>query len=107
MSDELTPEELQDAADEAEAAQWLRDNGYARLVSPSSIEVLDTVPPPGLGRWNWICPGTAFEFPNCAAIEWELLGAELRVVDREVRGLTNDEDIAYTAGLREARGRLN
>lgn len=45
--------------------------------------------------------------PDCTNIDRELVGAEMRLVDREVPGLYDDEDRAHVYELRRARGRLN
>ena len=97
-----TPEQHQDWA-ESEAE--LYDQGYRPRTT--SIEVLDTVPPAGLGRWGWICTESHFELANSNTIERELTAAELRLVAREVIGLDDDEDRAHVYELRRARGRLN
>ena len=91
--------------DWAAAEQELYDQGY-RPAQPV-CELIATVSPPGIDRWNWICTESNFEYPNCATIERELLGAELRLTDREARGLDDDEDRAGIFELRRARGRLN
>lgn len=50
---------------------------------------------------------SGFELPDCTTIDRELLGAELRLADREVRGLDDDEDRTAVYELQRARGRLN
>lgn len=65
------------------------------------------MPPAGIDRWGWICTESNFELSDCAAIERELLAAEMRLADREVRGFDDDEDRAGVYELRRARGRLN
>ncbi|MFI7531630.1 hypothetical protein [Nocardia salmonicida] len=97
-----TPEQHQDWAD---AEQELYEQGY-RPAQPV-CELIATVPMPGIDRWGWVTTESNFELLNCTAIERELLAAELRLVDREVRGLDDDEDRAGVYELRRARGRLN
>ncbi|MFF0547268.1 hypothetical protein ACFYTF_30995 [Nocardia thailandica] len=97
-----TPEQHQDWAD-AEAELYAQ--GYRPRAN--DIEVLDTVAPAGIGRWGWICTESNFELPDCTTIDLALTAAELRLADREVRGLADDEDRAAVAELRRARGRLN
>ncbi|MBF6411458.1 hypothetical protein [Nocardia farcinica] len=89
--------------DWADAKQELDDQGYRSRLT--EIEVLDTMPAPGIDRWPWICTESNFDLPDCAAIDRELLAAELRLVDREVRGRDDDEDRARVHELRRARGR--
>ncbi|MFI1241441.1 hypothetical protein [Nocardia salmonicida] len=97
-----TSEQHQDWAD---AETELYDSGYR---PPQPVcELLATVPPVGLDRWGWICTESNFEMANCDTIERELLAAEMRLADREVRGLDDDEDRAGVYELRRARGRLN
>ncbi|MEU3010104.1 hypothetical protein [Nocardia asteroides] len=70
-------------------------------------ELLDTIPPARLDKWTWICTESNFELPNCTTIDREITVAELRLADREVRGLADDEDRATVDELCRARGRLN
>ncbi|MGW5441633.1 hypothetical protein [Nocardia asteroides] len=44
---------------------------------------------------------------DCTTIDQEITVAELRLADREVRGLADDEYRATVYELRRARGRLN
>ncbi|MEV0773851.1 hypothetical protein [Nocardia salmonicida] len=97
-----TPEQHQDWAD---AEQELLDQGY-RPAQPV-CELIATVPAPGIDRWGWICTESNFELADCTTIERALLGAEMRLVDREARGLDDDEDRAHVFELQRARGRLN
>ncbi|MFD3431280.1 hypothetical protein [Nocardia fluminea] len=97
-----TPEQHQDWAD-AEAELYA--SGYRPRAN--SIEVLGTIPAAGLDTWNWICTESNFELSDCNSIERELSNAELRLADREVRGLDDDEDRAAVYELQRARGRLN
>lgn len=97
-----TPEQHQDWAD-AEAELYA--SGY-RPAQPV-CELLDTISPAGIDRWTWICTEANFELPDCNSIEHELVAAELRLADREVRGLDDNEDRATIYELRRARGRLN
>ncbi|MFI6573949.1 hypothetical protein [Nocardia fluminea] len=97
-----TPEQHQDWAD-AEAELYAQ--GY-RPAQPV-CELIATVPPFGIDKWRWICTQSNFELPDCTTIDRELLGAEMRLADREARGLDDDEDRAHVYELRRARGRLN
>lgn len=56
-----------------------------------------------------LCPLRSRPFENgwCAAVDRELLTAEMRLAEREVRGRDDDEDRARVYELRRARGRLN
>lgn len=95
-----TPEQHEDWA--ATEAELLAQGWRPRT---STIEVLDTVGPPGIG-W-WICTESYFELLDGTAIDRTLTAAELRLCDREVRGLVDDEDRAAVYELRRARGRIN
>lgn len=97
-----TPEQHQDWAD-AEAE--LYEQGYRP--SQPVCEKIATVPPVGIDRWSWICTESNFELPDGNSIKRALLIAELRLADREVRGLDDDEDRAAIYELHRARGRLN
>lgn len=97
-----TSEQHQDWAD---AQDELHASGY-RPAQPV-CELLDTIPPAGLGKWTWICTESNFELGDCTAIDKQITVAELRLADREVRGLADDEDRAVVYELQRARGRLN
>ncbi|GGN65965.1 hypothetical protein [Nocardia rhizosphaerihabitans] len=70
-------------------------------------ELIAAVPPFGIDRPGWVCTESNFELPDCTTVDRELHGAQVRLVDREARGLDDDEDRAYIYELRRARGRLN
>ena len=97
-----TAEQHQDWAD-AEAALYA--SGYRPRTT--SIEVLATVPPAGIGKWGWICTESNFEYTTCTAVDQQLTVAEARLTAREVVGLADEEDRAAVDELRRARGRLN
>ncbi|MEU4599932.1 hypothetical protein [Nocardia sp. NPDC023988] len=67
--------------------------------------MLDTISPAGIDKWTWPCTEGFFELPDCTAIDREITVAELRLADREVRGLADDEDRATVYELQRARGR--
>lgn len=97
-----TPEEHQDWAD-AEAELYA--SGWR---PPQPVcELLDTIPPAGVDKWTWICTESNFELETCDVIDREITVAELRLIDREARGLADDEDRAGVYELQRARGRLN
>ncbi|MEU3015617.1 hypothetical protein [Nocardia asteroides] len=97
-----TPKQHQDWAD-AEAELYA--SGYRPR--NTSIEILDTVPPAGIDRWNWICTESNFELQTCTELDRLITAAELRLTARAVAGLDDDEDRATVYELQRARGRLN